>query len=219
MPDTSWVDDIVVPELPDWLTPLVRATRELDANRLSAFQPPPAGGRPGAVLILLGESEEGPDVLILERAPTMRSHAGQPAFPGGAIDPEDAGAIEAALREANEETRLDATGVRVFGTLPDLWLPPSGFVVTPVLGWWERSSPISPGDPAEVASVHRVPISELVNPENRVNVRHPSGFIGPGFQTRGMLVWGFTGGLLSRLMDETGWARPWDTDRFVDVPA
>jgi hypothetical protein len=127
--------------------------------------------------------------------------------------------IAAALREAREETRLDSSGVQVFGTLPDLWLPPSGFVVTPVLGWWRESSAVAVGDPAEVAAVHRVPLAELVNPDNRVTVLHPSGFFGPGFQTHGMLVWGFTAGLLSRLLLAAGWAQDWDEDRTVTVEA
>ncbi len=217
MSSTAWIDEAVAPGLPEWLGPMVQAVRGVDALKLSAFLPPASGGRPGAVLILFGESDEGPDVLLIERSPTMRSHAGQPAFPGGAIDPEDSGAIGAALREATEETLLDETGVSVFGTLPELWLPPSGFVVTPVLGWWVRPSAVAAGDPAEVAAVHRVPIGELLNPQNRVNVHHPSGYVGPGFQTRGMLVWGFTAGLLSRLFDEAGWTREWDTERIVDV--
>jgi 8-oxo-dGTP pyrophosphatase MutT (NUDIX family) len=215
--DSSWIDESATPHLPDWLGSLVQAARVIDPLQLSAFLPPAEGGRHGAVLILFGESDDGPDVLLLERSPTMRSHPGQPAFPGGAVDPEDSGAIAAALREAAEETLLDRTGVKVFGTLPDLWIPPSGFIVTPVLGWWAQPSPVSAGDPDEVAAVHRVPIGELLNPENRVSVRHPTGYIGPGFQTRGMLVWGFTGGLLSRLFDEAGWTQDWDSERFVDI--
>ena len=63
---------------------------------------PPVGGRPSAVLVLLGEQNGGPDVLILQRAHTMRNHAGQPAFPGGAADPGEVDASHTALREANE---------------------------------------------------------------------------------------------------------------------
>ena len=69
----------------------------------------------------------------------MRSHPGQVSFPGGSIDPGET-PREAALREAEEETGLDPAGVEVFGELPELWLPPSNFAVTPVLGWWREPS-------------------------------------------------------------------------------
>ena len=53
-------------------------------------------------------------MLLIERAADMRSHAGQPAFPGGAVDATDAGPVATALREAQEETGLDPAGVEVF---------------------------------------------------------------------------------------------------------
>jgi hypothetical protein len=74
-------------------------------------------------------------------------------------------------------------------------------------------------DPGETASVVRVPIAALADPENRIRVRHPSGFTGPAFVTAGLLVWGFTGGLLSALLDRGGWTRPWDTSRVMDLDA
>jgi hypothetical protein len=73
-------------------------------------------------------------------------------------------------------------------------------------------------EPAEVAHVARLPIAELVDPANRVRVRHPSGWIGPAFQSRGMLVWGFTAGVLATLLEMAGWARPWPQDRILDLP-
>jgi NUDIX domain len=149
----------------------------------------------------------------------MRSHAGQPAFPGGRIDDTDADAVAAALREAAEETGLDPGGVDVVGVLPDLYIPPSGFAVTPVVGWWRRPTAVSAMDPAEVASVHRVALTELSDPQNRCRVRHPSGFVGPAFEVRDLLVWGFTGGLLDRLIHLGGWEQPWDPSRVVPLPA
>ena len=188
-------------------------------EQLSRFLPPEDGGRTSAVLVLLGEGAAGPDLLLIQRAADMRSHPGQPAFPGGAVDPGDAGPISAALREAQEETGLDPVGVEVFATLPDLWLPPSGFVVTPVLGWWRTPSPVYAAAPAEVAAVHRVPVAELTDPGNRLVVTHPSGYVGPAFKVRGMLVWGFTAGLLDRLLAISGWEVPWDRDRTEPLPA
>lgn len=203
--------------IPRWLRQLVSATQDLDSDQFSAFAPPDDSGRQSAVLILFGEGEAGPDVLLIQRAPDMRSHAGQPAFPGGAEDPEDDGPVGAALREAQEETGLRPEGVDVLRCLPQVWLPPSGFVVTPVLGWWREPSPVSAMDPAEVAAVSRVPLAELTDPGNRVNVRHPSGYIGPGFTVREMLVWGFTALLLDRILVLGEWERPWDPGRIVDI--
>ena len=104
------------------------------------------------------------------------------------------------------------------GRNPKILLPPSGFIVTPVLGWWRTPSPIGAVDPAEVAAAHRVPIAELVEPANRFRVRHPSGWVGPAFAVRGMVVWGFTAGLLDRLLALGGWEQPWDPDRVEDLP-
>ena len=205
--------------LPSWLQPVADVAGSIRPEQLSRFLPPDEGGRESAVLLLFGEGPEGPDLLLIERASTVSSHAGQPAFPGGAVDDTDADVVAAALREAQEETGLDPSGVQVFATLPALWLPPSGFVVTPVLGWWRATSPVGVVDPGEVESVVRVPLSELLDPANRCSVRHPSGFVGPGFAVRGMLVWGFTAGLLSRLLALSGLEAPWDETVMRDLDA
>jgi 8-oxo-dGTP pyrophosphatase MutT (NUDIX family) len=197
------------PAPPEWLQPLLAVVADADARDITRFLPPKTGGQPAAVLVLFGEGRDGPDVLLIERAAGLRRHAGQPAFPGGALDPTDDGPVAAALREAEEEVGLDPSGVAVLATLPDLYLPVTGFVVTPVLAWWQRPTPVAPVDPAEVAGVVRVPIAELSNPANRVEVHHPAGRIGPGFAVRDLLVWGFTAGLLDAILRMGGWERPW----------
>jgi 8-oxo-dGTP pyrophosphatase MutT (NUDIX family) len=203
--------------VPDWLRPVVDGAAAITGEQLSRWLPPPEGGRQSAVLVLFGEGEDGPDLLLIQRSSTMNSHAGQPAFPGGAVDDTDADVVAAALREAEEETGLDPSGVEVFATLPELYLPPSGFVVTPVLGWWREESAVGVVDPGEVERVVRVPLAELLDPANRVSVRHPSGYVGPAFDVRGLLVWGFTAGLLSRLFALVGWEKPWDADDVRDL--
>lgn len=197
--------------VPDWLAPLAEKARELDGSDLSRFLPPDDGsGRESAVLMAFAGTSDGPAVLLIERAADLRKHAGQVAFPGGSVDPVDVSHRAAALREANEEVGLDPDTVRVVSELPAIFIPVSNFVVTPVLAWWERPHEVRPVDRREVARVELVPIAELVDPANRFRVTHPSGWTGPGFDAGGLFIWGFTAGLLDRLLEFGGWARPWD---------
>ncbi len=205
--------------IPDWLRPVADAADEITADDLTRFvAPEDAEARRGAVLLLFGAKR---DLLLTERAHDMRSHPGQVSFPGGSIDPGET-PREAAVREAEEETGLKADGVEVFAELPELWLPPSNFAVTPVLAWWAEESPVGVVDPAEVHAVYRVPLDELLDPAHRISVRHPSGWLGPGFligPDHDIVLWGFTAGIIARLLDFLGWARPWDPDQVRALPA
>jgi 8-oxo-dGTP pyrophosphatase MutT (NUDIX family) len=212
---------VVSPDLPEWLEPVREGAATIDPRTLSRFDPPAdANPRQSAVLILFGEGEDGPDLLLTERSHTMRSHPGQVSFPGGGIDPGET-PTQAAIREAWEETGLDRSGVEVFAELPKLWLPPSNNHVTPMVGHWRTPSPVHAVDPAEVHAVYRVSIRHLVDPANRYMVKHPSGLVGPGFWVgpeNDVMLWGFTGGVVNALLEHVGWSRPWDTDVHVDLP-
>jgi 8-oxo-dGTP pyrophosphatase MutT (NUDIX family) len=204
---------------PPWFENLVAAVRPLDVSPFGRFTvPDDVSVQHSAVLVLFGSGPAGPDVLLTQRSTTMRSHAGQVAFPGGKLDPTDAGPEAAALREAVEETGLDPAGVQLRVTCPDLYVPPSRFLVTPVIGWWRQPSPVAPGDPAEVAQVLRVPIARLIDPANRFQSLHPSGYQGPGFEVDGLFVWGFTAGVLDWLISLAGLALPWDDRRRRQIP-
>ncbi|MFF4987998.1 NUDIX hydrolase [Streptosporangium saharense] len=203
-------------EVPGWLETL--AERVAGNPVPLALRPPETGGRHAAVLMLFGEGPLGPDVLLIQRSSRGRRHAGQPAFPGGGIDPGDGGPVGAALREAREETGLDPAGVRVVGTMPELYIWRSDNRVTPVVGWWHTPSVVHAASPNEVESVERVPLAELTDPANRLTLRHPSGFAGPAFRVRGLLVWGFTAGVLDGVLTGSVFERPWDRSRVEDMP-
>jgi 8-oxo-dGTP pyrophosphatase MutT (NUDIX family) len=202
--------------IPAWLEPLARNVGSVPPEFYSRFLPPPGEQRLSAVLALFGD---GPDLLLIERAATMRSHAGQPAFPGGKLDPGDDGPVAAALREANEEVGLDPASVEVFATLPALYLPPSGFTVVPVLAYWHTPHLVHAVDANEVAHVVRVPVDELADPANRCEVGLSNGWRGPAFRVRGLLVWGFTAGLVDKLLTLGGWERPWGPGPLLPRPA
>ena len=209
--------------IPDWLEPVRAGAASISADDLTRFTPPPGGdARPGAVLMLFGEGARGGELLLTERAHDMRSHPGQVSFPGGSVDPGES-VVDAALREAEEEIGLDPATVEVFGRLPELWLPPSNFAVTPVLGWWREPTGVSIVSPAEVHAIHHVPIDELLYPTHRFMVRHPRvDYVSPGFligPEKDVILWGFTGGIIARLFDFLGWTRPWDQSRVQDLPA
>ena len=202
--------------VPGWLASLARSAATMEVPQ--PMRPPPGGGRPSAVLILFADGPDGPDVLLVQKTPWLRRHAGQPAFPGGAIDESDGGPVPAALREAAEEARVDPSGVQVLTVLPELFIPRSGFSVIPVLAWWRHPAPVGPGDPMEISAVTRVPISELADPANRLSMRLPSGGSGPAFQVGDMLVWGFTAMLVDRLLAIGGWECSWDAATLHDLP-
>lgn len=203
--------------VPDWLTRLADAAGQMRVHEL--LRPPKAGGRPAAVLILFGTGDAGPDLLLIQRAARLRNHPGQPAFPGGSIDEADGGPVQAALREAAEETGVDPAGVRVLTVLPELYIARTGFRVTPVMAWWHSPVPVAPGDPAEIAAAVRVPVADLANPANRLTLVSPSGHLGPAFRVAGLLVWGFTALLLDRLLVLGGWEQPWDPGTVLELPA
>jgi 8-oxo-dGTP pyrophosphatase MutT (NUDIX family) len=202
--------------IPDYLKRLIDTADDLPLRH--RMPQATATARRSAVLILFGEGPRGPDVLLIEKSAHLRSHAGQPAFPGGGVDPGDDFPIGTALREAEEEAGIDPAGVRVLATLPELFLPPSDRLVVPVVGWWDDPRDVTVGDPHEVARVARVPLADLTDPANRYRLRHPAGFIGPAFCVADMEVWGFTAALLDAILEASGLTRPWDENDVRPLP-
>lgn len=120
---------------------------------------------PAAVLVAVVDRPE-PTVILTTRPATMRRHAGQIAFPGGRIDPEDADAVAAALREAEEEIALPRGAVEVIGTA-DRYRTVTGFEVTPVVGVVPPDLPLAP-HPGEVEDWFEAPLYYLFRPEHQL---------------------------------------------------
>jgi 8-oxo-dGTP pyrophosphatase MutT (NUDIX family) len=186
--------------------------------------------RDAAVLVLVSGPTDSPsgglpedaDLLLTVRASTLRNHAGQAAFPGGAADPGDDGPVGTALREAREETGIDTSRLQPLVVLDRMFIPPSGFHVVPVLAYSPDPGPVGVVSSGETAIVARVPLRAFINPENRLMVYREDNarrFAGPAFLLNEMLVWGFTGQVISAILDVAGWSLEWDTDdcRSLDV--
>lgn len=210
---------MTLPPLPEQIIELDKALDDAELGAKVVALRPAAGGRQAAVLALFGQTEEGIDLTLLERAHTMRNHAGQIAFPGGGVDAGDASAEAAALREANEEIGLRPESVRLLGSLPAAHVAVSGFDVTTVVGWWLDRHPVSALDRGEVESVHHIPVDHLLNPAHRRICLHPSGYRGPAFLADELFIWGLTAHLLDGLFDLAGWSRAWNRTRQVEIPS
>lgn len=226
-----WVDDrpglntaFRPDSAPAWFRPLI------DAARAGTFARSPLARPRGttrsdvraAVLVLLaGDPEasslpEDATVLLTHRSATMRSHSGQLAFPGGRVDPGDNGVVDAALREAWEETGLDRRGVLPVTELGQMYVRRSGYPVHPIVGYWRERSRVGVVSPDEADEVFEARLADLADPENRITVGWEK-WTGPAFRNNGYLLWGFTAGVVHAVLRLGGWESPWDRERVYDL--
>jgi 8-oxo-dGTP pyrophosphatase MutT (NUDIX family) len=133
-----------------------------DGSAARSVGPPPGvTPRRGAVLALLYPADGELFVPLTVRAGHLRTHTGEISLPGGAIDPGDESVAAAALREGHEEVGLHPATVRVLGTLTDVYIAPSNFQITPVVGWSPAPPALTP-DSREVAAILHLPLRLLL---------------------------------------------------------
>lgn len=164
---------------------------------------------PAAVLVAVTD-RPSPGVILTQRTDSLRRHAGQVAFPGGRIDPGDADATAAALREAREEIGLDPHAVELAG-LADRYRTVTGFEVQPVVGVIAPDLAFIP-QPAEVAAVFEVPLDFVLDPANHVEAsvewqgreRHYY-----EIAWREHRIWGATAAMLVNLSRRLRWTARW----------
>jgi 8-oxo-dGTP pyrophosphatase MutT (NUDIX family) len=183
----------------EWLAERLQHGQEAgdDPDYPGFDHPPEQSPVPAAVLVPIINQPVGPTLLFTQRTAHLYDHAGQISFPGGRVHVEDRDRIATALRETREEIGLLPERVQIIGRLPDYDIP-TGFRVTPVVGWIEAPVELAP-DPFEVAEIFEVPLQFFLNPAN--HKRHSR-------ELRGLIrhyyampygehyIWGATAGML-----------------------
>ena len=163
---------------------------------------PPDDLRPAAVLVPLVPREDEIFVMLTQRTEELKRHAGQIAFPGGRIDPDDPHPVHAALRETEEEVGLGAHQISVIGRLDD-YATGTGFVVAPLVGIIRPPFRVEP-DPSEVAEVFEVPLAFFLDSRNhKRDSREWNGvrrhFYAMPYNDR--YIWGATAAMLINLFE------------------
>ncbi|SFZ83132.1 NUDIX domain-containing protein [Devosia enhydra] len=164
--------------------------------------PHPRPPVPAAVLIALVRRPQGTALLFTKRSSSLRAHSGQVAFPGGKIDPTDADAAHAALREAGEEVGLAPADARILGFMPR-YLSGTNYLITPVVAEVRPRGPFV-ANPSEVEAVFEVPLPYVLASENYVPQR--LGQAGAARTSWRLLhesrtIWGITANLTRRFRD------------------
>ncbi len=175
------------------------------ADKLGTSPDDPALLTPAAVLVALVASATGPEIILTQRTAGLRNHPAQISLPGGRIEPEDAGAAGAALREAWEEVGLPPEQVEILGCLPR-YRTVSDYCVQPFVGWVAEPVPLVP-EAREVADIFLVPLRFVVDPGNHTREsmvhdgRERTFWVLPFGDRR---IWGATAGILVSLARALG---------------
>jgi 8-oxo-dGTP pyrophosphatase MutT (NUDIX family) len=174
----------------------------VNRERISNIALDKVNPKKSAVLILLFPEKEILRTVLIERPVYVGVHSGQVAFPGGKFEEADENLINTALREASEEIGIVRENIEILGTLTNLYITPSNFIVTPVIGF-TLSKPIFYPDPREVGRVISIDLNLLndISIKGVKTIQHSSGFKikTPYYDVEGLTVWGATAMIISEL--------------------
>jgi len=154
------------------------------------------------VLLLIHPIKDQAYFTLIERAAYEGVHSSQIAFPGGKYEQEDLNIEKTALREAHEEVNIIPTDVKIITTLSNLYVPPSNFYITPVLGF-SKVRPKYIAEQKEVQNILEIPLSELLNPniiqETKIRMGKHGKITTPFLDLQNKIVWGATAVILNEL--------------------
>ncbi len=157
-----------------------------------------------SVLVLLYPSGARINLVLMRRPDYTGVHSGQISLPGGKYEDSDESLIYTALREAQEEIGIDPARVQILGQLTDLYIPPSNFIVTPVVGYL-TSRPVFTPDPKEVANIIEITVDDLMNENNiqkkMMKLRYGITMKVPSYFIEGHIIWGATAMMLSEFRE------------------
>jgi 8-oxo-dGTP pyrophosphatase MutT (NUDIX family) len=163
-----------------------------------------ANAKMGAVLIALYPDNGVVRTVLMKRPDYDGTHSGQVSFPGGKVEEEDVNIVATALREAEEEVNIKPDDVTVIGQLTELYVPPSNFLVHPVLGILNKAPDLVP-DQHEVESIHTPKIDYLLREDiiDETDILLSTGFKfrTPSFKVDGHVVWGATAMIIAELKE------------------
>jgi 8-oxo-dGTP pyrophosphatase MutT (NUDIX family) len=171
--------------------------------KMSHFHPR-ANAIPSGVLILFYPYREDISMVLILRPNYKGAHSGQISLPGGKSEPSDASPEETALREAREEIGINPAGIVILGRLTPLYIPPSNYLVIPIVGYSKHQPQFKP-DPQEVDQIIEIRLKDLLDENNikteRFRIWFGFSIEAPCFSINGHKIWGATAMILSELIE------------------
>lgn len=170
---------------------------------ISISRGPEFARKSGVLILLFPDEQDEISTVFIKRMEYEGVHSGQIAFPGGKSEDSDPDIIATAIREAEEEIGVKKESIQVVGRLSDLFVPPSNFIISPVIAQTPACPAFIP-DMTEVAEIFTVPLRYFLNQDNsgeyKINYRNNLNISVPGFSYKNHLIWGATAMILSELL-------------------